>query len=336
MKKTFKKVAPNSVVAKIIKYKDKRELRLLVEDDMKRFSEFSAHGNTTTDYKNIRSQLMYFTHQIEKGLSRKNFRTGFGKSAIENLVDAMNRMKNIEDGQKDDFYQNAVSALKKYKDKHLSSGNQIPNFELISAEIAEEIDNCTIETAGVTVIHSDEKKNNEQLNFKDLALNRHSIRDFKKDVHIEEKDLKEAIRISIKSPSVCNRQPTRLRVFSKKSTIEELLSLQGGFNGYDLPDKLILITGDLTVFLRAQERNQAAIDGGLFAMSLMYALEYKKIAACPLSTNISKEKTDKIRKIIKMEDSEVFIMFIACGIMEETVKVPYSYRTEMKNIAKFL
>lgn len=210
------------------------------------------------------------------------------------------------------------------------------HFDLIPKEIINEIDECIIETAGVSIIHSEEKADNEQLNFKELALNRHSIRDFKSGVHIKEKDLKEAIQISIKSPSVCNRQSTRVRVISNISMIEELLSLQGGFNGYDSPDKLILITGDVTAFLRAQERNQAAIDGGIFAMSLMYALEYKNIAACPLSTNISKEKTDKIRKIVKMDDSEVFIMFIACGIMEDTVKVPHSYRTEMENITKFL
>ncbi|MGH2182869.1 nitroreductase family protein, partial [Enterococcus faecalis] len=125
--------------------------------------------------------------------------------------------------------------------------------------------------------------NRKEVDFKYLALNRYSIRDYdSSDVDLGM--LNEAIEIALKSPSVCNRQSARVYVINDKKEIKELLNIQGGFNGYELPPCLILVTCDIQDFIDISERNQPYIDGGIFAMSLIYALEYQGFATCTLNT----------------------------------------------------
>lgn len=336
MKSAIKKIIPNTVENKIKLIRSNIELNKLTKNDKKRFQKYSSQRSDTDDFNNMRSKVMYYTHQLEKGLSRKNFRYGFGVSAITSLVESLVRMKSYPEWRDDDFYRNGISALAAYQAKHQTRKSEIPNFDILTKEILEEVEKCKDVTAGIIEYTLEEKKENEHLNFKELAMNRYSIRDFNQSATIKMEDLYEAIEISTKSPSVCNRQPSRVKIVVNKNVITKVLELQGGFGGYDLPDKLIIITSDLAVFLRSQERNQSYIDGGLFSMSLLYALEYKGIGACPLSTNIPEEKNNKIREILKIPDNEILIMFIVCGIMENKVKCPKSYRMPSNEITQVI
>lgn len=328
MKEKLKSIIPKGILEKRRIILKKKELNTLFRNDKRRFQKYSASEKVNYDRENVRSQIMYFSHQIEKGLSRKNFRYGFGLDAIINLVDALQRMKKFSNWEEDDFYRNGISSLSAYVDRHSSISEKIP-VDIIS-EIKESKDEC----AGVIEVTSKSKNNNSNINFKKLAMNRISVRDFKDGESIDIKDLEEAIEICIKTPSVCNRQSSRVKIVTDAQVIERILFLQGGFGGYELPDKLLLVTNDLSVFLRAQERNQAFVDGGLFCMSLLYALEYKSIGACPLSVNISQEKVHEIRKILSIPESETPIMFIACGIIDDHVTSPKSYRSPASKITE--
>lgn len=336
MKLAIKRIIPDAVENTIKLMKSNIELNKLTKSDKKRFQKYSSRKGGTDDYSNLRSKVMYYTHQLEKGLSRKNFRYGFGVSAITSLTDSLVKMKNYPEWENDDFYRNGISALSAYQVKHQNSQSKTPNFDTLPPEILEEVEQCDGNTAGVIEYTLEEKKENEHINFKELAMNRYSIRDFNQNATVKMEDIYEAIDISIKSPSVCNRQPSRVKIITNKKIISKVLELQGGFGGYELPDKLILITSDLTVFLRSQERNQSYIDGGLFSMSLLYALEYKGIGACPLSTNIPEEKNGRIREILNIPDNENLIMFIVCGIMENQVKCPKSYRMPSNEITQVI
>lgn len=332
MKNKIKKILPKAFKKRIVNYRFNSQLKSIVKSDRRRFYNYTAHGKYISNSGNINSQLMYFTHQIEKGLSRKDFRMGFGRQVIINLVDTLLIGRDNSEIRNGMFYANALSALKAYEEKHkyLLDETNVPNFDVIPEKILEEIKNSG-DYAGVLKISSLSKKNNNTIDFKTLALNRYSIRDFKEEKVSLEK-IESAIEISMKTPTVCNRQPARVKIIEDKEKIQKLLILQGGFNGYKNPDKLILVTSELSSYLRTPERNQGFVDGGLFSMSLMYALEYEEIASCPLSTNVSEEKAEKIREILNIPASEVLIMFIACGIMEDVVLAPKSHRLQGKDI----
>src|SRR5690606_10197493 len=100
---------------------------------------------------------------------------------------------------------------------------------------------------------------------------RHSIRSFDND-RIERSLIEEAVRMALFTPSACNRQPWRVYVVDDHKLLREVLNLQGGNRGFgDTVPCVLVVTGDLSATLHVGERYQPWLDGGMFAMSLVYA-----------------------------------------------------------------
>ena len=117
-----------------------------------------------------------------------------------------------------------------------------------------------------------------------------------------------------------------------KSIIEKALRLQGGFNGYKLPPALFLITADNEAFLSISEHNEGFVDGGLFSMALLMAMEANKIAACPLNTMFSKHIDQQTRDMIGVPENEFLIMYIAAGHFPDETHTCISKRYPVQNI----
>lgn len=326
VKRLVRKIAPQSLMEKVDYLRRSHELTEWVKLDRLRFLQYAAIDEKHLSHANVRSKLMYYSHQVEKGLSHQDFRYGFGANAIKQLGIALAEFRTFPNYQDDDFYQNAIGALREYAKKHSSKSSNIPHFEFLTPEVKEELKTSRA-LAGSQVIHSIEKENNKQINFKNLAEHRSSIRDFKQSTHIPVEKMNEVFEIAMKTPSVCNRQASRVTVIKDVTLMKTILDLQGGFRGYGQPDCVLAITNDVSYYLRPQERNQGQIDGGLYAMSILYGLEFESIGACPLSANIAKDRLSRIRELLNTPDNENFIMFIACGIMQDEVKSPISYRS---------
>ena len=104
-------------------------------------------------------------------------------------------------------------------------------------------------------------------------------------------------------------------VFVNKKQIVKILEIQGGNRGFGhLTNKLIIIAAELGGFSGLSERNQAFVDGGIYAMNTLYALHYNQVAACIMNCSTSPEKDKQLRSLCKIKESEVFIAMVACGI----------------------
>jgi nitroreductase len=90
----------------------------------------------------------------------------------------------------------------------------------------------------------------------------------------------------MKSPSVCNRQPWKVHLIEDEQLLHQVMTAQGGFagNGHNM-QLLLLVTVDLRYFSTSSERNQGFVDGGIYLMSLVYALTYHKMATCILNAD---------------------------------------------------
>jgi nitroreductase len=112
-----------------------------------------------------------------------------------------------------------------------------------------------------------------------------------------------------------------------------LISLQNGNKGFGhLIPTLAVITSDSGAFFDASERHEPYIDGGLFSMTLMYALSAKGLATCCLNWCVSPDKDVALRNILPLADSEVVIMLMAIGYPEPDVLVPRSPRKPTANV----
>ena len=171
---------------------------------------------------------------------------------------------------------------------------------------------------GSIVIRRSTKANNSLLPYAQLNEHRHSVREFS-DEPVDVNLIEQAIDMAMRTPSVCNRQPTRVHLILNPEIITKALAIQGGVGGYAAPPALILITSDLRSFITSYERNEGFTDGGLFGMSLLLSLESLGLASCPLNTMFTAKADKDTRKLLNLPDNEVPVMYIEVGnFLEET------------------
>jgi nitroreductase len=309
------------------------------EVDDNRFLAAYAQNRASRHPGNARALMMFYSHGFEKGLSRtSNFRPGFGQATVPLLAAEMNKWVDKGGSTNDAFFKIAASVMNTYFERHRTFNMDLPDLRsLFNKTVWDAIQNADSRQGGAlpaAEVREDEIAGAPDRSFLEVAYGRRSIREFTSEP-VSDADIRAAVRIAMQAPSVCNRQSWRVRVFDDQVRMQAALDLQGGFRGYAMPPRLLLVTSDLTAFLMAVERNQPFIDGGLFLMMLMLGLEQMGLGSCPLNTAMSKDREDSIRKILKIPDSEVFIAFLAVGHYEATVLVPKSTRIPVNEVLQY-
>lgn len=158
---------------------------------------------------------------------------------------------------------------------------------------------------------------------------RHSIRNFAAG-EVAMADIEQAVLLASKTPSVCNRQGPKVYCFRNAM---DALKWQPGNGGFGhLASRGLVITADLQAFSATGERHQAYVDGGLFAMSLVYALHSLGHGCCMLAWSQPAAAEDDLRRQLNIPANEVVIMMIAVGRLPETLKVARAYRRPVSEI----
>lgn len=303
---------------------NKDELGRLYDYDEQKFRHNYASDINKANQRQLASKMIFSSHSLEKSLSNDNFEVGHGFRVSRLLVEMLEMYKKKEYDQKDLAYVSTLSVLKAFYERHKGT-NFSEEIEGIFGEMQEEILSCRSTIGGSDEIPITDKQNNHKKNFKELAENRFAIRMYS-DKAVDRRDVKDAVQIAMKTPTVCNRQSLHVYEIYEKEVIEAVLKIQGGIAFYDTPPVLLLITADDNGYVGANERNQGFVDGGLFAMSLLYALEYKKLAACPCHAMLNEIKDKTIRGMLDLPDSEKLITFISVGHFKERNNVCKSFR----------
>lgn len=320
----------------IKKILQKIRLRYLGIKDINRFSKSAAFSLYDDSYEQLTSRIMYNVHAIEKGLSRShNFRAGFGKKALSTLNDAM--VIYTEKGHsKESFpYTQGRSIFLKYIQLHKDM-NADTSFLNKFVDQYFLIENQDFQDTGVKEIYLKDKLENINKNFYELAQNRSSVRDFSGEP-VDREQILRAIQNATKTPSVCNRQGWSVYLVEDKQKIEKLLEFQRGFRGYPkLPENVLTIAVSNSTFLSPVERNEAFVDGGLFAMSVIYGIEYEGLAAVTLNAMMNSKDEKGIRELLKVDESEQIILFIAIGQFKERAVVPVSDRKKAESFTKII
>lgn len=331
MKDQIKRLIPPKAMLRLQAMKNKHRVRCYFKEQARDIDRYFAFpGNTGK--KQLETQMIFFSHQLEKGLSHSDFRAGFGKRPLGMIAEILNTY--YEKGYETNSFEVRLtfSVLRAYLDKHVDGGYKLPEiFTVIYRRYHTEIDDAdpnlggaikTQETDYVKYYHS-------------VIENRISIREYA-DTPVDINAINKALEVAVHAPSVCNRQSERVRVVSNPEMIQRTLHIQGGWNGYKDPPVLILVTSHLSSFNNAIERNEPYVDGGIFSMALLGAIEEQGLAACPLNTMFSKEQDDSVRQILDVPREEALIMLIALGNKPKTVLHPASQRRDYTSIVKYM
>lgn len=337
MKKFLKFIIPSVLRQKI------REIRLInyliivngtIKNyfyDFKRYIKYSGTINGFKSKNHHEARIIHAYHNIEKGLSLKNTRIGFGKEKVKYLIRILDEYR-LKYGW-NDTCKVALNVLDSYYNFNLSNGlkNEELKKEILRLKNTIPSHSEKISGGGIVHVKREDIERAANIDFKSFAYNRYSIRNFKEgEINIDK--IKEAVEIALKTPSVCNRQTCRIHIFTgEKKT--EILKYQNGNRGFgDTAGAICLITSRLDSFMGSNERNQAYIDGGMFSMSMVYALHSLGLGTCCLNLSIDYNVDVELRRVANIDDSESVIMMIAVGEIPDELDIANSYRKSVNEI----
>lgn len=302
--------------------------------DFRRYLAYSGMNRSRRYRGTLSARITMAYHQLEKGLSLASPRPGFGKAAVERLLESM-RLFIIDYGCVAPAT-TAAGVLNKYIEFNTAQGIDMTALKACLKNLLDEGESTPAKylEGGTVLVNRAEITDKFSTAFKEFFNSRYSVRHFS-GAPISAADLAEAVTISQKTPSVCNRQAWRVHAYAQKDKMARLLEIQDGNGGFgDQLSLLLIVTCDLTCFIDAGERYQAWIDGGMFSMSLCLAFHSLGLGTCCL--NWSKERGDDIalRAVAGIDGTEQIIMMIGVGTLPETFHVAYSARRALDDVLK--
>lgn len=296
--------------------------------DMRRFSKWSFAFQRPVHQRQMEAFLTMQYHSLEKGLALKSPREGFGSERIAALCDLLTDY--IEAYGHDEISQVCLNVLTSYRSFSNAKGY---TYNIVDQTLDRYGARPPAHSeGGLRGFSKQELLDATNIDFPKFVNTRHSVRNFS-DSEVDVEVIAEAIRIAQKTPSVCNRQSCRVHVYLDEAKRNKVLSHQNGNRGFGNHAKCVLIiTSDLQCFSSPGERFQSWIDGGMFSMSLIYALHAAKLGSCCLNWSATSDRDRRMRAEAGIADSEVVMMMLAVGYLPDELSVAYSPRRPLDKV----
>lgn len=309
--------------------------RIILQKELKYICRELGSFFLINNRRKHRAYIIMQSHIIEKGLSLKNVRPGFGVPKILSLVSSSITYFRI---YKDpELFYFITSILKSYID--FQKKCNIENKDIIDGYnkllgLHELDESFSYLNGGIKKVRKQDIMNNISINYSSFIKSRHSIRNFTGN-KIDPLLIEKALELAENTPSACNRQPWNVYVFYKEKNIHDILDIQGGARQFkEGISCLILITSSCNYFF-SNEYHQPYVNGGLYSMNLLLALHSVGLGTIPLNMGISSEKVNAIFRLSNIPDSEIPIMLIGVGEMLEEFHVADSKKFSYKSYTQF-
>ncbi len=302
--------------------------------DTRRFIRWSFAFGAPKTRSQMRAFLTMKYHTFEKGLALPEPRPGFGQDKLADLLAVL-----VPYEQRfgcDAVVAVCINALTAYRTFNAEHGVRLAGLDaLLDGYRAKYPELAAMTEGGTQPLTRDDVARATAVDFESFVFNRHSIRNFAPGA-VDPALIEAAVRLAQRSPSVCNRQAARVHVYTEPAKIRELLHYQSGNRGFGhVVPTLCVITADLQAFASAGERFQGWIDGGLFAMTLIYGLHAQHLGSCCLNWSVTMDIDKPMRNAAGIADNELVIMMLAVGHLPETLHVAQSPRKPLEDVLVF-
>ncbi len=293
------------------------------------FLRFNSYSPFVDKSKRAFYKIIIEAHTIEKGLSLPDPKLLFGKDKIRFVMAALSRY----DLQHSPVPAHmSLGALDAYVNFHARAGKSDPLLDEIAGYLKTWEAKLPKPWKGGTRDCSFDGQ--PPGNLQHLLASRSSIRALRP-TPLDPGQILQAIALAQLAPSQCNRQASRVHAYQDPARIQELLALQGGSRGFaDSVGNLFVVSSEICAWGGPGQRNQAYVDGSLFAMCLMLACRSMGWGTCPLNLAIDHKTESAIRRAGGIPAGERLIMMIAFGepLAPET-RVAFSPRRPAAEIA---
>lgn len=262
------------------------ELGRSARDELRRYraaANLSPRTGTPKTPEHLGAEIDRLRHRIEKGLSLPSPRRPFG---AETAISARGLMR-LRAPDPPEELRSAVEALEAWN----TSGKVDPDVSPICDRAHAPIEPDAAEA---------------------LFAERHSTRSFLPRP-VPPELVQRAIAWASCTPSACDLRPWRVRLLSE-GELPPLLALQNGNRGFAQEIRqAALITVDLRGFAGPYERGQALVEGGMFAMSLVWAFQAAGVGTCVLNLSLPPERARRMRETAGVPSAEQLVVLIAFG-----------------------
>ena len=285
----------------------------------------------------IKYSLLLQSHVIEKGLSLKDVKIGFGIPKILNLLNNLNEYMQKYDDHETLFF--VLSIVKQYMVFHESNNVSVDSrierlYNELAGKFTEEDNSRFLRYCGGVETKSRQEVSGEGFDYENFIKSRHSIRTFTGEA-VPEEVIRHALEMAEMSPSACNRQPWLVYVRSKKENVLKILDLQTGARQFKEQVAAIVIVASTANAFSITEAHQPYLNGGLYAMNLMLAFHSLGVGTIPLNLGIDNGKIQSIRHELGMPDDALPVLMLAIGQIPETLKVACSRRFSFEEYTDF-
>jgi nitroreductase len=307
-------------------------LRLLYHEK-KLLTKHLGSSNNKNKKEKFRASIIIQAHIIEKGLSFREVKIGFGEEKIINLINDTKEFYLKYDDK--DFCEEILGILKSYFEFNIANNylnhSIYEKYQKLVEFIQPDFNN--IEKGGTLLITKEQILKKSKIDFEGFVNSRFSIRNFSEEP-VDVNLVLKALKISWKTPSACNRQPWRAHVITNKKKVIDILDFQTGAKQFkEQISCVVLITSTYNSFFGA-EFHQPYVNGGLFAMTFIYALHSMGLGTIPLNMGFEYSKLKLLKKFIDIQEDEVPIVLIGVGTLPNELNVACSNRFNPCNYIK--
>lgn len=263
--------------------------------------------------KVLEASIIKNYHRVEKGLALKHPRPGFGADAIAALQEEIRW--HIDNLGYSSVTRAATNTLQEYVQFNTAHGSMQPNLarDVASLLAAHEKAGFTDSAGGTRQVTRDEIHKVSRHDMAAFFASRYSVRSFDPGT-VDMATIAAAVHMAQKTPSVCNRAAGRVIVIEGKNLQAKLLAFQNGNRGFgDQADKILVLGSSQDCFLTIGERHQAWIDGGMFAMSMVYALHSLGLGSCCLNWSVEPSVDQAFKKAAGLPENLAITMLLAVG-----------------------
>mgnify|MGYP001235299228 CR=1 FL=1 len=289
------------------------------------------HDNNREGEWRVNYHLRRSIHRLEKGLSMRPRKSVFAEDIIADTVDSF--VSTLRNGGELDEITWAHDVLEEYFS--VCDGTKI--VRSARAAFEEALRELPLKRRAKEKLIPFMRKNSVQQpvtyeGMLALSKRRRSVRWYRPEpVPRELIDL--AVEIAALSPSACNRQPFYFRVFDDPELLKKTRHLPMGIKGFaeNIP-VMVAVVGQLRAYPEPRDRHVIYVDGGLAAMSFMYALETLGLGSCPVNWPDIEERERQAEDILGLNKDERIVMWISLGYPCEEGVIPRSDKLSINTI----
>jgi nitroreductase len=288
-------------------------------------------------YRTLAASLLFQYHKLEKGLAMPGPRRLFGIEPAVAVIDYLERWHRARHPVTDPVYLGALETLHAYRDRLVEEdldqdGAVLPRVH----DFLQVHGTRTPELATPQPLAPALDPARAYSDLQALALRRRSVRSFKPDP-VPEEVLRKAAAVAQLAPSVCNRQTCQVVVISEPELKRKALAYQNGNRGFGhLAPLVLLITADESDFFDASERHQPYIDGGLFTMGFILALESQGVSSCCLNWCATPRNDKAVHRVLGIPANVRIVTMMVVGYAAADCVVPRSPRRAGTSVLRYL